>query len=1094
MKLGTKLTGGFLTVALFIGAVGVLSLMSNNIVQKNNQLGSEVRELVGLLDHSLIHLLQLVETESADDYYLQKSHLENERKDFDALNKKLHEENKKELQDLGFNIKVFIKDTDYFAKISNRLMAIHKRTLAKNKEYEEKHVLERELRRKIRKPILALQDLTLTDDIGFMQYRSKETLFQYKDQEHLDQWLERIQKIRNNPLVAPLPDVLNDLNSYKRISQDLGRIILEQKTIEAQERLAIGELQELINLLQEDEERIVNKIRAESKALARNTRLTMLSVIAGIFLLATVLGLTIARSISKPISILSQATKAIAGGDLTIRTEVESKDEIGELATSFNKMTEDLQKTTVSRDYVDNIIKSTMDSLIVADPDATIATVNQATLRLLGYEEKELIGQPVGIILAKEEEEAIFRGKGLDALIRKGFIANIEKSYLGKDGRRIPVLFSGSVMRDSEGRIQGIVCAATDISERKKHEEKLRRTSRALGAIHASNILLTCADDEQKLFDGICQNIVEQAGYLFVWVALQQDETGALLPAAWAGEEQDYINALERCRRVDELAGCPAVSAIRTGASYIEEDIRGASDSGAWHKEAAKRGYGSVIGLPLMREKEAFGALAIYSAGANSFEAEEVALLKELADELAYGVTALRTQQKHRQAEEQIAYQAFHDSLTHLPNRAMIMQSLGQAMAQIHRRGGAAAVLFIDLDEFKLVNDTLGHAAGDELLCQAAERLKSVVRGTDIVARQGGDEFIVLLARYGKRMVETELDQEAAIVAQKILEEMQKPFLVKDQEVYVSASIGISLFPDDAGEMELLIQHADSAMYRAKELGRGNYQFFSKELSDRQQKKMALATMLHKAIEQQEFVLYYQPVIDLANGRMVGVEALIRWEREKGNLISPADFLPVAEDTGLILPIGDWVIREACCQAREWSDKGISLEVAINLSTRQMWHGDIAGQALDIINETGVSKDMIEFEVTESAMVIDPERMDTILKCFQENGINMSLDDFGTGYSSLDRLKHLPFDKLKIDKSFVDGIPDDEDDAAIVTATVQMTRSLGLCSLAEGIETVEQWRFLKSLGCGLGQGYYFSKPVPATEIERLFEQNHHWEL
>ena len=447
-----------------------------------------------------------------------------------------------------------------------------------------------------------------------------------------------------------------------------------------------------------------------------------------------------------------------------------------------------------------------------------------------------------------------------------------------------------------------------------------------------------------------------------------------------------------------------------------------------------------------------------------------------------------------KRVEEQLAHQALHDSLTGLPNRKMILESLEESFAKVRRMEGMAAVLFIDLDEFKLVNDTLGHAAGDELLRQTAERLKSATRGTDIVARQGGDEFIVFIARYGERLEETKFAQEEAIVAQRILEKIQAPFQLKEKEVYVSASIGISLFLDDADDATKLIQHADSAMYRAKELGRNNYQYYSRELSERQKKKMSLATMLHKAIEQQEFVLYYQPLIDLNSGEMVGVEALIRWKQANGNLVSPADFLPVAEDSGLIIPIGDWVIREACRQLREWADRGIALVVAVNLSVRQMWSGEIAHQVINVVCETGVSKEMLEFEVTESAMIVDPERMEKTLSHFKENEIKISLDDFGTGYSSLARLKHLPFNKLKIDKSFVDGLPHEQADVAIVTATVQMARSLGIYSLAEGVETIEQCRYLKSIGCDFGQGYYFSKPVQATEIEQLFQQKQGWEL
>ncbi|WP_019616505.1 EAL domain-containing protein [Psychromonas ossibalaenae] len=798
------------------------------------------------------------------------------------------------------------------------------------------------------------------------------------------------------------------------------------------------------------------------------------------------------RMLARPVEKLTETVEEVSRGDLTVKAEVSTTDEVGELACSFNRMTETLQKTTVSKDYLDNILKTMLNMLIVIDPDRNIISVNQAALSLLGYQENELIGRPAEIIIA---EKSLLKSKNIAAFALKGTAANLETYYISKNGRRITVLFSSSIMHDSEGQVKGIVCAATDISKRKEHEEKLRRNSRALRAIHASHILLTRSDNEHSLFAGVCSNIVDQTGYRFAWVGLlHPDNADSMITASCAGEEQHFSRLLQQRLQAVESADSPEATALRTCRPCIEININNLIENVHWRREAAEYGYRSVIVLPLMHKQEAFGVLSIYSLQNNSFEADEVTLMKKLADDLAYGVTAIRTKQNHKLAEKKIAYQAFHDSLTGLPNRAKIMQSLKQSVEHIHKHNGALAILFIDLDDFKLVNDTLGHSAGDELLQQAAKRLKRATRDSDIVARQGGDEFIVLFTEYDKQLTNTEFEQEASVVAQRILDDLHKPFRVQDQDAYISASIGISLLPGDSDNADQLIQYADNAMYRAKELGRNNYQYYSQELSERQQKKMSLATMLHKAVEQKEFRLLYQPLINLDNGRMVGVEALIRWERETSHLISPADFLPVAEDTGLILPIGDWVIQEACQQLRKWADKGISLQVAVNLSARQMWHGDIAGQILNIINETGISKSMLEIEVTESAMFVDPERMEKTLLHFKDNGIKISLDDFGTGYSSLNRLKRLPIHKLKIDKSFVDGTPEDEDDIAIVTATIQMAQSLKLYSLAEGIETLEQCSFLKGLGCNYGQGYYFSKPVPAAEIELMFNQNHQWEL
>jgi EAL domain-containing protein (putative c-di-GMP-specific phosphodiesterase class I) len=277
-------------------------------------------------------------------------------------------------------------------------------------------------------------------------------------------------------------------------------------------------------------------------------------------------------------------------------------------------------------------------------------------------------------------------------------------------------------------------------------------------------------------------------------------------------------------------------------------------------------------------------------------------------------------------------------------------------------------------------------------------------------------------------------------------------------------------------------------------MGKGGYAFYSQELSERQHRRMSLATMLHKAIEEQEFVLHYQPIVDLKTGKLVGVEALIRWCPEEGTVIPPADFLPVAEDMGLIIPIGEWVMDEACRQLKRWCDAGTPLYVAINLSVRQLWHSDVVSMVMDTIQRTGIDRSLLELEVTESAMTVDPVRMEGFLAHFDQHGIRISLDDFGTGYSSLNRLKHLPIHTLKIDQSFVDGVPDDDDDVAIVTATIQLARSLGLRSLAEGIETATQWQWLLEAGCEFGQGFQFSQAVPPEEITALLAQGDGWSL
>jgi diguanylate cyclase (GGDEF)-like protein len=449
-------------------------------------------------------------------------------------------------------------------------------------------------------------------------------------------------------------------------------------------------------------------------------------------------------------------------------------------------------------------------------------------------------------------------------------------------------------------------------------------------------------------------------------------------------------------------------------------------------------------------------------------------------------------------AESKIEYQSVHDSLTGLPNREMLFQTLQRSMAQSQRDGDEVAILFIDLDNFKLVNDTLGHQAGDELLQQVATRLSEATRKSDLLVRQGGDEFIVLMTSHypvaNPTHQSSSISFAASIAAERIIQSLKHPFLINGQISYTTASIGISLSPDDATDETTLLQHADSAMYKSKELGGGVYQFYSEELYKSQQRHHFLVNELHKAIEQQAFTLEYQPIINLANGEMIATEALIRWQDDSGNLISPAEFIPVAEGSGLIIPIGDWVMAEACRQLRQWQDEEITLHIAVNLSARQLWQQDVLEKIVKTIDQAGVTRCALEIEVTETAIIQDPARMETTLLSFADEGLRIALDDFGTGYSSLDRLKKLNINKLKIDQSFVAGIPNDKDDVAIVTAIIQLSRSLGMPALAEGIETQAQYRFLRDMGCEYGQGFYFSRSRTPADIELMYRDKQNWPL
>ncbi|XOK62623.1 putative bifunctional diguanylate cyclase/phosphodiesterase [Paenibacillus elgii] len=427
----------------------------------------------------------------------------------------------------------------------------------------------------------------------------------------------------------------------------------------------------------------------------------------------------------------------------------------------------------------------------------------------------------------------------------------------------------------------------------------------------------------------------------------------------------------------------------------------------------------------------------------------------------------------------QLTHLAYHDRLTGLPNRQKFQQTVGMSIRKAKLSGRKLSVMFIDLDRFKNVNDTFGHAFGDLLLTEAAERLKSGLQAGDGVSRQGGDEFTVLIK-------DTLQPQDAEKVAQKIIHLLSQPFAIDGHELRVGCSIGIAMYPQDGEDPITLMKNADTAMYRAKELGKNGYQFYKAEMNDTVIQKLVMEEWLNKALEQEEFVLYYQPQVDIFTTRMNGMEALIRWNHPRLGFISPGEFIPLAEETGLIIPIGRWVLRTACKQNKAWQLAGFPpLKMAVNISPIQFHQHDFVQVVLDALQESGLEPRYLELEITEGIAMYHVDQVIQKLQTLRELGVHISMDDFGTGYSSLNYLKKFPIDKLKIAQQFVRDITVDPDDAAIVQAIMAMALSLKLNVIAEGVETEEQLSFLLDIKCREIQGYIYSKPVPAHEFTDL---------
>jgi diguanylate cyclase (GGDEF)-like protein len=481
------------------------------------------------------------------------------------------------------------------------------------------------------------------------------------------------------------------------------------------------------------------------------------------------------------------------------------------------------------------------------------------------------------------------------------------------------------------------------------------------------------------------------------------------------------------------------------------------------------------------REQEIRAAETIHAAPDNHM----FMLQQANAHLVIAAIEAQKLAEQVQAAKDQLNHLAYHDVLTDLPNRILLQDRLTQAIELARRQGRQLAVMFMDLDRFKYINDSLGHAIGDQLLQSVAQQLEVCVRQSDTISRQGGDEFVLLLPYI-------EHAEDAALSAQKMLTALALPHQIDQHDLHISVSIGISIYPDDGQDAETLIKSADTAMYYAKEKGRNNYQFFKQDMNDRAVERQSLEGSLRQALTRQEFVLHYQPKVNLETGAITGAEALIRWLHPIRGPLSPNQFVSIAEDSGLIVPIGQWILREACRQAQAWQNAGLgSTPIAVNISAVEFRREDFLADLRGILRDTGLDPHYLEIELTESVLVQDVESTMAVLHALKALGVQLAIDDFGTGYSSLSYLRQFPIDTLKIDQSFVRDIATVTGDATIVRAVIGMGNSLKLRVSAEGVETREQLAFLQAEHCEEGQGFYFSPPIDAEAFAELLGAGKH---
>jgi diguanylate cyclase (GGDEF)-like protein/PAS domain S-box-containing protein len=669
-----------------------------------------------------------------------------------------------------------------------------------------------------------------------------------------------------------------------------------------------------------------------------------------------------------------------------------------------------------------SLLEATPECLVLAAGDGRIVFANRAAQDLTGFAKGELVGQPVDLLIAAEVAH-IAPGSRIETLVRC------------HDGSEMPVEVHVGTVTEPEPLLVVTLRDLRDLAaEREAVFEAEAKYKTLVEQIPAVVYLDPVSEDDSSIY-----------------VSPQITNLIGISPDEWLTDPYAWRKHVH------------------------PEDIERAWDE---YQEA----YRTLS--PLVHEYR-----MVHVDGTVKWVMEQASPIDDedgrpwLIQGVIFDITA------RKRAEEQVAYLAYHDKLTGLPNRVLFEELLDNAIARARRTDLGVGVLYLDLDNFKLVNDSLGHAAGDLLLKQLAARLELSTRDTDMVARQGGDEFLLLLADLERGPSGTPGTDQMMVVAESVAsrvhEALEEPFDLQGTPFYASGSIGISLFPHDATDAESLLKNADHAMYQSKRQEPGGFVVYSSGAEDALH-RLSFTTRLREAVEQQHWVLHWQPVVDLATGHVDGVEALIRWQDPNGGIVPPGEFIPVAEELGLIEAIGDWVIDEMARQQKAWmTDHGLDLTVGFNLSPRQLWSARLAEKILSKLTVADVDPSKVVIEITESMAMADPDRTQKILAELHAWGFTLAIDDFGTGYSSLARLKHLPVDVLKIDRSFIRDVHADLSLASMVRAMIQLAQGLEMIPLAEGIETPQELEFVRANGCRLAQGFLFARPVPADQVPAL---------
>jgi PAS domain S-box-containing protein/diguanylate cyclase (GGDEF)-like protein len=736
-----------------------------------------------------------------------------------------------------------------------------------------------------------------------------------------------------------------------------------------------------------------------------------------------------------------------------------------------------------ARDLV-QVLEQSGEAVIVKDLNAVVTYWNRAAASLYGFSAEEAVGQPLRKLHAAELSELEY--ERLIQRVRAGRPSSTTTERHKKSGETIRVAIKTTPLLNDQGALIGEITIARDVTEVERVGASLHRANRALRVLSTVNQALIHGESEPELLNLVCKALVDPGGYRMAWVGFaEHDEQKSVRPVAQYGVSDRYLDETAITWADTERGRGPTGTAARTGTVQVSREIGTDPRMIAWRADALRRGYASAIALPLAAGLDTFGVLSIYSSEKNAFDEEEVVLLKELAADLSFGILTHRSNLQRRRAEARVERLANFDPLTELPNRVQLILHLEEA---IRREGSGSeapgvALMILSVDRFSEIQEAAGIAGADDLLRKVAARLAGAVEAGSFVARLGDDSFAIVILR---------ADSERAHELAKHLQgAMTDPFELAGVPLDVRTTSGIAMFPAHGANADALIRRSDIAVRRARAAGI-EYALYSGRGETETPQRLILLAELRKAIKDDELLLYYQPKIDVRAGAVSAVEALVRWPHAERGMVPPKDFIPAAEQTGLIKPLTDWVLAAAWKQVNHWHRLGIDIPVAVNVSPNILRGPDLLKQLIALDTQEGARLDLLQLEVTESALMEDPQQSHDILSRVRDLGIQVFLDDFGTGYSSLSYIAALPIHAVKIDRSFIIRMMQHERHRAVVIAAISLAHSLGMRVVAEGVETADQANAVIELGCDEIQGFFFSKPMPAAELPR-WRADFRWE-